>query len=232
MGDRKSFEDRCIISCGMLYPELRYLMGTGFLNPFKIMFTPPGLHAKPDELERQLIRRLKRDKELCPPHKIIVVYGRKCYVNVDEPTKRVDSIIESQGEGIRRVQGDYGYDMLAGIEERERISGGEADKILWFTPDGSRTGRRSIRDISAGTKPTRTRTSRGFTQEDNRPGWHRGVREIHQRTSREDTGAFPGMFLSCPASNLICWRLKRWSRSSPSSRGRSAGSKGSAWIPI
>ena len=134
MGDRKSFEDRCIISCGMLHPELRYLMETGFLNPFKIMFTPPGLHAKPDELERQLIRRLKRAKELCPPHKIIVVYGRKCYVNVDEPTKKVDSIIESQGEGIRRVQGDYGYDMLAGIEERERISGGEADKILWFTP--------------------------------------------------------------------------------------------------
>jgi hypothetical protein len=27
-----TFEDRCIVSCGMLYPELTHLMETGFLN--------------------------------------------------------------------------------------------------------------------------------------------------------------------------------------------------------
>jgi len=118
----------------MLYPELSYLMKIGFLDPYKILFTPPGLHAIPDELERQLVRKLKKAMEYCPPDKIIVVYGRKCYVNADNPSRNIDMIIREQGEGISRVQGDYGYDILAGIEERERISGGKADKILWFTP--------------------------------------------------------------------------------------------------
>jgi len=118
----------------MLYPELSYLMKIGFLDPYKILFTPPGLHAIPDELERQLVRKLKKAMEYCPPDKIIVVYGRKCYLNADNPSRNIDMIIREQGEGISRVQGDYGYDILAGIEERERISGGKADKILWFTP--------------------------------------------------------------------------------------------------
>ncbi len=134
MTNRRSFKDHCIVSCGMLYPELSYLMKIGFLDPYKILFTPPGLHAIPDELERQLVRKLKKAMEYCPPDKIIVVYGRKCYVNADNPSRNIDMIIREQGEGISRVQGDYGYDILAGIEERERISGGKADKILWFTP--------------------------------------------------------------------------------------------------
>jgi len=133
MEDRVSFKDHCIVSCGMLYPELTYLMKTGFLDPYRISFTPPGLHAIPSDLEKHLVRRLGRAKELCHSQKTIVVYGRRCYVNVDQPSRRVDSIIEAQGEGIKRVQADYGYDMLAGIEERERISANEADKILWFT---------------------------------------------------------------------------------------------------
>jgi len=134
MADHKSFQDHCIVSCGMLHPELYHLMEIGFLDPQRILYTPPGLHAKPNELERQLVRRLKQAKEHCPTPKIIVAYGRKCYVNTDNPFRQIDTIIEEQGEGISRVQADYGYDMLAGIEERERISGGEADKVLWFTP--------------------------------------------------------------------------------------------------
>jgi hypothetical protein len=46
----------------------------------------------------------------------------------------VDSILEEAGRGIVRVQGEYGYDMLAGFEERQQISEGRQDKILWFTP--------------------------------------------------------------------------------------------------
>lgn len=129
-----TFEDRCVISCGMLYPEMTYLMGTGFLNPRRIFFTPPGLHALPDRLETYLLKRLAQVREWCPDHKIIVVYGKKCYVNVDEPLKRVDSILQATGQGIVRVQGDYGYDMLADFEDRQRISGGREGKILWFTP--------------------------------------------------------------------------------------------------
>ena len=129
-----TFEDRCVISCGMLHPEMTCLMGTGFLNPRRIFFTPPGLHALPDRLETYLLKRLAQVREWCPDHKIIVVYGKKCYVNVDEPLRRVDSILQAAGQGIVRVQGDYGYDMLADFEDRQRISGGRENKILWFTP--------------------------------------------------------------------------------------------------
>ena len=59
---------------------------------------------------------------------------KKCYVSVDEPLKRVDSILQETGGEIVRVQGDYGYDMLAGFEDRQHISEGRQDKILWLTP--------------------------------------------------------------------------------------------------
>lgn len=126
--------DRCIISCGMLQPEITHLRETGFLNPRRILFTPPGLHALPHKLEEHLLRRLAQARESCPDHKIIVVYGKKCHVSTDEPLKRVDSILQEASREIVRVQGDYGYDMLADFEERQRISEGRQDKILWFTP--------------------------------------------------------------------------------------------------
>ena len=129
-----TFEDCCIISCGMLHLEIGHLMQTGFLNPRRVFFTPPGLHALPHRLEEHLLRRLVQADAQCPDHKIIVVDGKKCYVNTDDPLKRVDSILQSHDQEIVRVQGEYGYDMLAGFEERQRIGGGRQDKILWFTP--------------------------------------------------------------------------------------------------
>jgi hypothetical protein len=132
--NKPTFEDRCIISCGMLHPEMTHLAESGFLNPRRILFTPPGLHALPDRLEEHLLKRLDQVREECPDHRIIVVYGKKCYVSIDEPLKRVDSILQAAGHRIVRVQGDYGYDMLAGFEDRQRISGGRQDRILWFTP--------------------------------------------------------------------------------------------------
>jgi hypothetical protein len=129
-----TFENRCIISCGMLHPEMTRLVESGFLNPCRLLFTPPGLHALPDRLEEHLLKRLDQAREECPDHKIIIVYGKKCYVSVDEPLKRVDSILQAAGREIIRVQGEYGYDILASFEDRQRISGGRQDKILWFTP--------------------------------------------------------------------------------------------------
>jgi len=129
-----TFENHCIISCGMLRPEVTHLVETGFLNPRRMLFTPPGLHALPDKLEEHLLKRLTQARESCPGHRIIVVYGKKCYISTDEPLKRVDSILQAAGRGIVRVQGDYGYDMLASFEDRQRISGGRQDKTLWFTP--------------------------------------------------------------------------------------------------
>jgi hypothetical protein len=129
-----TFEDRCVISCGMLHPEITHLMASGFLNPHRVLFTPPGLHALPDRLEEHLLKRLAQARKWCPDHKIIVVYGKRCYVNVDEPLKRIDSILQAAAPEVVRVQGEYGYDMLAGFEDRQRISQGRQDKILWFTP--------------------------------------------------------------------------------------------------
>jgi hypothetical protein len=129
-----TFEDRCIISCGMLRPEITHLIETGFLSPRRVLFTPPGLHALPGKLEEHLLKRLAQAREACPDEEIVVIYGKKCYVSTGEPLKRVDSILQAASEGLVRVQGDYGYDMLAGLEERQRISGGRQDKVLWFTP--------------------------------------------------------------------------------------------------
>lgn len=136
MTDRthSGFDNRCLISCGMLYPEISHLMKTGFLEPYQTFFTPPGLHAIPERLEEHLLKRLTYARKWCSDSEIIVVYGKKCFVSTDEPLKRVDSILQEAGKGIVRLQGDYGYDILAGFEDRQRISGGRQDKILWFTP--------------------------------------------------------------------------------------------------
>nr|OGX17891.1 MAG: hypothetical protein A3K83_07855 [Omnitrophica WOR_2 bacterium RBG_13_44_8b] len=51
--DKSTFEGYSIISCGTLRPELNYLKETGFLNADKILYTAPGLHEIPWELEKQ-----------------------------------------------------------------------------------------------------------------------------------------------------------------------------------
>jgi hypothetical protein len=117
----------------MLQPEIDHLVKSGFLNPRRLYFTPPGLHALPERLEEHLLRRLAQARELCADEEIIVVYGTKCHVSAEEPGKRVQSILQAAGQGIASVQADYGYDMLAGVEERNRISGGREDHVLWFT---------------------------------------------------------------------------------------------------
>ncbi len=126
--------DYSIVSCGILHQEITHLVENGFLNPKRLFFTPPGLHALPEKLEQHLLGRLNQAREIYPDGKIIVVYGKKCFVSLDEPLKRVDSILEASGQGVIRVQGEYGYDMLASFEERQRISEGRQGKILWFTP--------------------------------------------------------------------------------------------------
>jgi hypothetical protein len=118
----------------MLHPEVTHLVETGFLNTERIFFTPPGLHALPKRLEKHLLERLSRARELCSDRNVMIVYGKKCYVSTDDPLRRVDSILLEASGDVIRVQGDYGYDMLASHEDRQRISEGRQDKILWFTP--------------------------------------------------------------------------------------------------
>jgi hypothetical protein len=129
-----SFGDHAIVACGTLNMELNYLKNSGLLDTRKILYTKPGRHEVPLELESQLIRQIGTAKKYAP--NIIVVYGGKfCYINADDPYRKIDTIIEEQVEpGIRisRIKATHCVDMLASEEERERIS--EGRDIYWLTP--------------------------------------------------------------------------------------------------
>jgi len=133
--DKVSFADITIVSCGTMSLELNYLKEEGFLNTSQILYTTPGLHQDIPELERQLIRQINKAKETCK--KIIVVYGGKfCYVNVEQPTRLMKSIIDEQGSGVAKIKATHCMDMLASETERDRIAeevaGGEP--VWWMTP--------------------------------------------------------------------------------------------------
>ena len=133
--DPISFSDITIVSCGTLSLELNYLKKTGFLNAGQILYTTPGLHESPRELERQLLRQIAKARDTAG--KILVVYGGKfCYVNADEPTRTMKTMVEEQGPSVRRIRATHCADMLASEAERERIAqemaGGE--KVWWMTP--------------------------------------------------------------------------------------------------
>jgi hypothetical protein len=133
--DSVSFSDIAIVSCGTLSLELNYLREIGFLNAREILYTTPGLHETPRELERQLLKQIAKGKEIA--NKVIVVYGGKfCYVNADEPTRTMKRIIEEQGPTVKRIQATHCLDMLASEADRERIAqevaGGQ--KVWWMTP--------------------------------------------------------------------------------------------------
>ena len=131
METNTSFNDCVVIACGTLSPELNYLKNEGFLDAKKILYTTPGLHEIPRELESQLIDRIKKAREFS--NKIIVVYGGQfCYVNSYDVFRTIDTIISEQGEGIVRIQASHCVDMIAGKEEREKIANGE--KVWWMTP--------------------------------------------------------------------------------------------------
>jgi hypothetical protein len=130
-----SFSDIAVVSCGTLSLELNHLKEEGFLNAKLLFYTTPGLHEDPRELERQLLERINQARQKA--EKVIVVYGGKfCYVNADQPTRTMKTIIEEQGPGVTRVEATHCMDMIAGEEERERIAqevaGGE--KVWWMTP--------------------------------------------------------------------------------------------------
>ena len=133
--EKISFRDIAIVSCGTLSLELNHLKQEGFLDAHNIFFTKPGLHQNCNELENQLISRIKMAKEKVD--KVIVVYGGKfCYVNVDEPTRTMQKLIDEQGSGIGRVQATHCMDMIADEATRDQIAqelvGGE--KVWWMTP--------------------------------------------------------------------------------------------------
>ena len=133
--DTVSFEHIGIVSCGTMSIELNYLKETGFLNSRHIYYTTPGLHQNIPELEHQLMERIQQAK--AQAGKVIVVYGGKfCYVNPDEPTRQMFSIIEEQGPDVARIEATHCMDMLADEAERHRIQKELApgEPVWWMTP--------------------------------------------------------------------------------------------------
>jgi hypothetical protein len=131
MEEQLSFKDYAIVACGTLAPEFNFLRTEGFLDAGKILYTTPGRHEVLKELESQLIEKINTAKQRSK--KIILVYGGKfCYVNVDNPYRTMDTMIQEQeaGVSISRINATHCIDMLA--SEREEISDGK--KIWWLTP--------------------------------------------------------------------------------------------------
>jgi hypothetical protein len=126
---QESFQGFSIVSCGTLRPELTFLQGEGFLNTDNILYTTPGLHEIPRDLENQLIRQIKKGREYA--ERIIVVYGNRCYLDFKDPLHTVDSIAAAAGDRVFRVEAANCVDMLADSAERENIAGG--DKVYWLT---------------------------------------------------------------------------------------------------
>ncbi|MGD9143486.1 MAG: DUF1638 domain-containing protein [Dehalococcoidia bacterium] len=129
-----SFEKYAIVACGTLNMELNSLKNSGLLDSRIILYTKPGRHEVPSELESQLISQIGTAKKYAP--NIIVVYGGKfCYINADDPYRKIDTIIQEQVEpGVRisRITATHCVDMLASDEERERLS--EGKDVYWLTP--------------------------------------------------------------------------------------------------
>jgi hypothetical protein len=130
-----SFSDIAVVSCGTMSLELNHLKAEGFLDTEHLYYTTPGLHQDIPELERQLLKRISKAREKVD--KVLVVYGGKfCYVNADEPTRLMQTIIEEQGTGVARIQATHCMDMLADEAERGKIAqelaGGEP--VWWMTP--------------------------------------------------------------------------------------------------
>ncbi|MHB1653391.1 MAG: DUF1638 domain-containing protein [Desulfitobacteriaceae bacterium] len=128
-----SFKDYAIVACGTMIPELNHLKESGFLDA-QVIYTAPGLHQVPDELDNQLRKQLEAAKKNAK--KIIVVYGGKyCYINMRDPYRTIDTVMEeTQEEGyyIARTDVENCIDMLATAEQREELADGQ--KIWYCTP--------------------------------------------------------------------------------------------------
>jgi hypothetical protein len=133
--DNISFADISIVACGTLSLELNHLNNEDLLDSPQILYTTPGLHQNIPELERQLVRQIAKAKE--KTDKVIVIYGGKfCYVNADEPTRLMQTIIREQEPGVARIDATHCMDMIAGEDERNRIAQEMAgdEPVWWMTP--------------------------------------------------------------------------------------------------
>ena len=134
--EEQSFSDTVVVACGTMSPEINHLVKQGFLDTQHIFYTTPGLHQDIPELETQLIKFIEKAKTLASG--VIVVYGGKyCYVNPDNPTRLMQTIIREQGSKVVRIDASHCMGMLASDDEmkqiRNELAGGER---VWFMTPG------------------------------------------------------------------------------------------------
>jgi hypothetical protein len=134
------FDGCSIVACGTLRREIGYLRESGFLNVERVLYTGAGLHAKPEELEKQLVRQLGRARESSP--NVIVVYGSKCYLDPNQPSRTIDSIVG--GAGVCRLHAQGCIDILCDAECRRELAGDES--VLWLSPGWIENWRRIWQD--------------------------------------------------------------------------------------
>jgi len=123
-----SFTGHTIVACGTLRREIGYLRESGFLDADRVLYTGAGLHAKPEELERQVVRQLGRARE-SSPH-VIVAYGSKCYLDPNQPSRTIDAILAE--DSVCRLQAEGCIDMLCDAGCRRDLSRDES--VLWLSP--------------------------------------------------------------------------------------------------
>jgi len=130
-----SFSNTAIVACGTMSLELDRLREEGFLDTEHILYTTPGLHQDMNELEKQLLERVRKARQLAG--QVIVVFGGKfCYVNAARPTRTMSTIIEELGPRVARIDATHCMDMIADEQQRRQIqqelAGGEP--VWWMTP--------------------------------------------------------------------------------------------------
>ncbi len=146
MGPEFSFAGCGVVSCGTLRGEISALQERGFLDADSVLFTAPGLHERPKELEKQLTRQVARVGDCTD--RVIVVYGSRCFVDYSDPSRDVDGLLREQGEDSRRVDALNCVDMLADAQQREHIANGQ--NVYWLTPGWVRHWRYIFKDWDAG----------------------------------------------------------------------------------
>ncbi|MBN2534716.1 MAG: DUF1638 domain-containing protein [Spirochaetales bacterium] len=125
-----SFSDICIVSCGILKSEINHLQNDGFLNAKKVLFTAPGLHEWQLELKKQLKNQIKT--ALTISDKIVVVYGERCFMDPNDPSRVMDILIKEECPEAVRIKASNCVDMLTSSDYREKIAG--TNKVHWITP--------------------------------------------------------------------------------------------------
>ena len=110
--ENQSFKNTAIVACGTMSPEINHLAEEGFLDTQHIFYTTPGLHQDIPELEKQLLKFIEKARGVAKG--VIVVYGGKyCYVNPDNPTRLMQTIIKEQGLDVARIEASHCMGMLA-----------------------------------------------------------------------------------------------------------------------